>query len=125
MPPSFEELPEIDITEEMNSNIPSGVQEKPFSADIDMPESVQELDVDGDFMETLAIALTAAEENGEEAVITCQEKESETCLNLRNELVKRQGRGSIESFNEDVFGEKVTFHIIPASPEASNETIAA
>lgn len=103
----------IDITDQVNADIKSGIQRKPaveFNVDVDVDQSFEELQEGDDVMEILNVALENAEESGNpEAIITCQQKDDAECNTLRS-ILKTDSR--IKSFEEaDNFGGRFGFRI--------------
>lgn len=103
-------MPEYDITEALNEEVRSGVQNK---VPEDLGEHIQELSEEDDAMELLSFTIKQAQENGEsEAIITCSNEANPQCLALEMELIKREEHGSIISFLKQPMGGRIGFRIL-------------
>ena len=108
----------IDITDQVNADMRSGIQRKP-SVEVDLnantTQSFEELQEGDEVMEILNIALENALESGDtETIITCQQKDDLECNALRS-ILEKDSR--IKSFDEEhTFGGKFGFRIQLKTP---------
>lgn len=112
---SAEQMPEYDITEDLNDAVKSGVQHKQ-EMPAELGEHIQELqDGEGaaEARELLEFILKEAQATNEpEAIITCQREEDEACRTLEEELKEKKELGVIATYSKDFIGGKPTFTII-------------
>lgn len=124
-----EQLPEYEITDAVNEEQKSGIQSHQSFSETEVPvttgEHIQDLeegDTPGDAMELLGVVLREAMENQEtEAVITCVNEQDEACIALEDELKRRVGRGSIESYRKEEISGRVGFIITLKQEDSLDE----